>query len=669
VSARQRRRRLRRRKAAATAARFARRSAGPRRALVTGTVIGATSLGAAGLAVADTTEEFRSSSTAAPTDLVPVRVLRDIDPRTPEQIEVPVDHQLTRFSDTQAVFLAYDGVHGIEPWVTDGTTDGTRLLKDTWPGSASGTTYLTGFVPGADGTVFFDARTSRWNFEPWMSDGTEEGTTLVKEINSGEYGSYGLGYGGVLMGDDVFFAGVTGGRGSGARSDLWRSDGTDAGTFMVTGRSSAPDELTVAGDQLLFSAPSPLGRTLWVTDGTDAGSRPLLDLEPGNDRNFKRAQITAVGAGAFGLMVEAGVQHLWRVQDGQVEVLRELDELAAASRTLLLGDAEHLYMSLDGPRGKASELWRTDGTAEGTTKVFDLPDGTKPTNLATVGDRTYFLAYMDDNPGINSVWVTDGTPAGTTMLVGGLAQLPYAPPSFTEMGDHVWFVANDAADPNDGSELWRTDGTPEGTYRVTDINPGGGSSLPGSLTPLGDQLLFTATDGVGSREVWTTYTPDASTPGPEPGTPPTPTPSATPSATPTQTPDPTQASSPDVDGTVSGLSVTAPPVQRQRGRIRVSLSIAADERVAVAARGRLHVPGVRDSRLTEVRTSLGYRPEVRVVLTLGDRADARVRRALSTWRRLPWSERQDRRPGAVVRVEVVDRAGNSVTRTVRVRIR
>src|SRR4051812_43108822 len=53
----------------------------------------------------------------------------------------------------------------------------------------------------------------------------------------------------------------------------------------------------------------------------------------------------------------------------------------------------------------------------------------------------------------------------------------------------------DRHDATFGTELWVTDGSPGGTHRVTDLNPGAGSSNPTWLTAARGRVFFLASDG------------------------------------------------------------------------------------------------------------------------------------------------------------------------------
>jgi len=85
--------------------------------------------------------------------------------------------------------------------------------------------------------------------------------------------------------------------------ELWRSDGTAVGTFLLSdinisspGSSSYPDQLTFAGPSLVFFVANDgtHGRELWRTDGTAAGTRRLTDINVGGDSNPK--DLTVAGS-------------------------------------------------------------------------------------------------------------------------------------------------------------------------------------------------------------------------------------------------------------------------------------------------------------------------------------------------------------------------------------
>src|SRR5262249_58532624 len=93
-------------------------------------------------------------------------------------------------------------------------------------------------VTAVGGTLFFTANDGVNGEELWKSDGTEAGTVLVKDINPGS--AFGYGYGSrpyelTAVGGTLFFTADDGAHGR----ELWKSNGTEAGTVLV--KDNNPD--------------------------------------------------------------------------------------------------------------------------------------------------------------------------------------------------------------------------------------------------------------------------------------------------------------------------------------------------------------------------------------------------------------------------------------------
>jgi ELWxxDGT repeat protein len=145
-----------------------------------------------------------------------------------------------------------------------------------------------------------------------------------------------------------------------------------------------------------------------------------------------------------------------------------------------------VFQANDGTHGW--ELWRSDGTAEGTVLLKDISqsDTNQPDDLTEVNGRLYFTQ--------NGLWKTDGTPEGTVQV------LPNAIVSaLSNVGGKLLFSANDGIN---GAEPWMSDGTPAGTRMLANVNPGASSSSPGDFFAVGSRVVFAGNHLQYGRELW-----------------------------------------------------------------------------------------------------------------------------------------------------------------------
>jgi ELWxxDGT repeat protein len=83
------------------------------------------------------------------------------------------------------VFMGTDGVHGFEPWVTDGTAEGTRMLADLHPTQGSyPSTVGAGWIAVRGNTAVFVAARATDDFQLYKTDGTLAGTGIVTPPNA-----------------------------------------------------------------------------------------------------------------------------------------------------------------------------------------------------------------------------------------------------------------------------------------------------------------------------------------------------------------------------------------------------------------------------------------------------------------------------------------------------
>ncbi len=161
---------------------------------------------------------------------------------------------------------------------------GSVLVKDITPGPAlSGPSVLT----NVNGVLYFAADDGVHGFELWKSDGTAAGTMLVQDINTGPAHSEPIQL--LNLNGTLYFAAADGVHGD----ELWRSEGTRDTTVLVKDINggvlpSAPTALTDVNGTLFFTAytgaipedtaTTDTGRELWKSDGTAAGTVLVKDI-------------------------------------------------------------------------------------------------------------------------------------------------------------------------------------------------------------------------------------------------------------------------------------------------------------------------------------------------------------------------------------------------------
>ena len=363
-----------------------------------------------------------------------------------------------------------------------------RLVKDINPGT--GGSDAAAFVT-LNGLAYFRATDGSHGYELWRTDGTEAGTELVIDLNPGPLNGFPDGI--AAVNGTLYFNGFDTSDFTGSKA--WRSDGTAVGTSLLvdtfpelTGGGTfgppLPGNFTALdASTILFTALDPVGGLEpWKTDGTAAGTSRILDLHPGFE---------------------------WSIPIEFTD-LRDVAYFGADDSVVYHDDGTATYNR---------ELFRTDGTAEGTYRVKDINPGFEP-SIPTDFIRYNHFVFFSANDGLHGteLWRTDGTDSGTMQVAdlnpGKFGSGPqylilarFQPPSAeSQPADRsgarnvLIFLADDGTH---GLELFRSDGTEEGTRLLKDINPAG-DSVPLGMTEYKHRVYFSADDGVHGIELWVT---------------------------------------------------------------------------------------------------------------------------------------------------------------------
>ncbi len=343
-------------------------------------------------------------------------------------------------------FSAYDEVHGTELWKSDGTAEGTAMFMDIYPGiytyygptmstasygdpNSSNPSYFT----EVNGILYFSAADGIGGTELWKSNGTAEGTVMVKDI----------------------FPGVD--------EDYSPEPGMVSSAELGYPFGSSPSNLTNVNGTLYFAANDGVnGNELWKSNGTAEGTVMVKDIFPGVQFIPETISPTANG-------------------DPNNSNPNNLTDV---NGTLFFG----AYASTG-----SRQLWKSNGTAEGTVLVGDIFDGNSLNNFTNVNGTLFFTADDDEN-GIE-LWKSNGTTAQMVMDINTSSSS--SPSDLTNFNGTLFFTADDGL----GRELWKSDGTAENTEIAADINLAEGSN-PAELTVIDDLLYFSANDGINGAELW-----------------------------------------------------------------------------------------------------------------------------------------------------------------------
>jgi ELWxxDGT repeat protein len=393
-------------------------------------------------------------------------------------------------------FSANDGIHGDEVWRSDGTAAGTEMIDDLWPGFQGSATVSFGGT--ADSIIITTANNGYYGKELFGFKSNDDTIKLVKDINSEEGDSYLQNF--TASNGLMFFSGYNAIDGTA----LYRSDGTDTGTYLIQDywpdnqASADMRHLMLYNNELFFTSFDSTG-VLWKTDGTIPGtsmvtseSNALSDIMGSNSPYTLYHWMVHNGYLYF---VGAPNYELWRT-DGTNSGTIELTDLGVGDPTYLAPLHNNLYFLV---WQATSGLYETNGTVSGTDKVYSFPYPTDGRYLINMNDVLYF-GYNDDDNGYE-LWKSNGTANGTVMLKDINPSGSSDPEFITPANCNFYFKADNGTK---GAEPWISDGTTSGTKLLKDINSGSASSDPHGFVVAGNTVFFWADDGIHGMEVWKT---------------------------------------------------------------------------------------------------------------------------------------------------------------------
>jgi len=442
------------------------------------------------------------------------------------------------------IFSAGTKDNGVELWKTDGTTNGTVLVKDIYPGSLSG---YPGIFTVCKDKVYFRCTNPNYGNQIWMTDGTESGTMLLKQLTFNSIGAEPTnlkalndslyfvafnqsfqrvlwvsdgsenntlqvqtsmpgqpmpGINGVFLCDSFLITTVF----KGNSWELWRKNGAD-GTYFKIKTYNTSDEGTTpnleqwisADNHFFFSyrtSSDPTGR-LWITDGTDSGTRFLKNISPPagyGSNNISGFSIFANDLYFSSIVPNFGLP-LWK-SDGTNEGTHVLKDIKNENNSNLfaylpqaIGDT--LFFTAQKAPLK-NELWRSMGSGKNTSRVAEIEGNVSA--MSVLDGFIYLTTYNQSYQW--GLWKYNTTGTHKTELFGGFSSIRS---DFYACNGKFYFSAETYAN---GREPWVTDGTPQGTKMLMDINPGANGSIPESYIQSDTHLFFIANNGITGSELW-----------------------------------------------------------------------------------------------------------------------------------------------------------------------
>ena len=393
-------------------------------------------------------------------------------------------------------FIADDGINGLEPWLSDGTENGTKMIKNI--NQVKGITDWNlddNLIYKVNDYLLFPCNDGEHGIEFWSTDGTSEGTQMVKDVKEGNGNgilNYNTKFLGTLNNTAYFYV-----QDENNVTSIYKTDGTPINTSKI---KEIPNSAVIGfahnlNNKLIFRIQENGVIGLWVIQATTQTAIPL-NLNNLQLTNFSEFGIICKNKLFFGCTNSS--KNAIAVTDGTESGTALIKDgfWQAPSGFSALKNYAYCYCSMDGMtrniykinesgcttltgpnitssffdifyNSDSTKIFANSSTYESGSELFVLTENQfqllKDINTGK-GSLSHFLNYNDkwffagNYPESKTLWSTDGTTAGTTKMK-----------TFDQPIVNHFVRQNNLMDSEKGKYIWNYDGN--SFNQVVSLNP------------------------------------------------------------------------------------------------------------------------------------------------------------------------------------------------------
>lgn len=396
------------------------------------------------------------------------------------------------------LFRGYTSETGHEPWLSDGTAAGTRMIEDlnTVPNLnvSVPSSFAAGFT-AVGGQSYFLAGTPAPAL--WRTDGTAAGTGIASPLLPGDT-DYKLtpSFQALPTGHLLYIP---------LASELGVMAFTESGGLHPVSPAETMDARFLAASSnrgwLELVTPSS-GGELWLTDGTPAGTQIVSDIRPGAESSGIGLPLAVDGRLFFTANDGSHGRELWSSGATPAGTTMLADQTPGAGGTVIGGLAagpEHLYFTIQSSVSESDAHWEIRRIPFAGPPVPEVIARIPMTNairqLGTAaisnsvrvryaafvsGRYVFFIPSAAAAYGFyHQVWSSGGSPGPASLLPALQSSRSLYFFHFSLHRGVLYFTANSSSGDllEMKADAWSTDGTPEGTRL---LNSGEGDFFPRS---------------------------------------------------------------------------------------------------------------------------------------------------------------------------------------------